>query len=135
MVRRHSRSSAILVACNTVAAGWMLIVVFLILFAVGAAGGSSGTLAWSAGVALFGVIGAGATYLFFALTLRCENCGERLFLERNKAKHSTAKKIKGLDYWASAVIGVLRCRQLTCMYCGERYLLGDGEDPKKAPKS
>jgi len=113
----------------------MLIVAFLILFAIGAAGGSSGTLAWLAGVALFGVIGAGATYLFFAFTLRCENCGERLFLERNKTKHPTAKKIKGLDYWASAVIDVLRHRQLTCMYCGECYLIGDGEDPKKASKN
>lgn len=128
-MRRHSRSSAILLACNAVAAGWMLLVAFLILFAVGTAGAGSAALAWLAGVALFGVIGAGATYLFFAFALRCENCGRHLFVERNEAKHPTAKKLRGLDYWASAVIDVMRHRQLTCMYCGERYFLGHGETP------
>jgi len=100
----------------------VLLLAFLILFAVGAAGGGT-TLAWLAGVALFGVIAAGATYLYFAFTLRCENCEERLFIEGSEPKHSTAKKIKGLDYWASAVIDVERSQQLTCMHCGERYVL------------
>jgi hypothetical protein len=129
-MRRHTRSRAILIACNTVAAGWILLVAFLIFFAIGATGGTSAIVAWLAGVMLFGVMSAGATYLFFAFTLRCESCGERLFIERNKIKHPTAKKIKGLDYWASAVIDVLRHRQLTCMYCGKHYLLGDGENTK-----
>lgn len=104
----------------------MLLVAFLILFAVGATGNSSATLAWLAGVALFGVVGAGAMYLFFAFTLRCENCDKRLLLDHNEAKHPTAKKKRGLDYWASAVIDMLRNRQLTCMHCGERYLVRRG---------
>jgi len=101
----------------------MLLIAFLILFVVGAIGSGGAALAWLAGVALFGMVAGGLTYLSLALTLRCESCDKRLFIEGAESRYPKATKIKGFDYWASAVIEVIRSQRLTCMHCGQRYAL------------
>ena len=122
-MRQHNRNRVILLACSAAVVAWSLIVAFLIVFSVGVIREGGATIAITAGLLLCGAIGAGTTYLYYACTLRCEECGKKLFVEPSVAIHAASRKISGIDYWASAVIDAVWRRQITCMHCGTRYSL------------
>lgn len=131
-MRRHVRSTAILIACYACASAWISLAAFLLLFAIGAAGGGGRVLTWLSAASLVCAVASGAGYLLLALNLRCENCGTLLFLEGGEPKHPKAKKALAISYWASSVFEVVRYRRLTCMHCGEEYAFGgDGAPPQK----
>ena len=125
-MEQRAKNRRILFACNTLIIAWLLIIAFVIFFVIGVIHGTGVSLAWMAGTVLFGSVGAGATYLYFAFSLRCEICNHKLFIETPGPIHPTATKVWHLDYWPSAVIEVVLRRNLTCMHCGKRYSLHSG---------
>ena len=120
-IAEHPAKQLILIASYSAVLAWVLLVLCVLVFAYGAftsAGRNLGELfVWCIGAL---VVVAGI-YIVFAFQVRCAKCGKRVFVEGGGTKHVHAKRIVGLDHWASVVIDVARSRELTCMHCGQRY--------------
>lgn len=69
-----------------------------------------------------GFIILGLPLVFLLSTLKCDNCKNHLFDEKNcKNIHPDANKIRGISYWATIVINVVWKRKFICMHCGQNY--------------
>ena len=118
---RHRAAGRIVATAWLVAASWALLALLIVQFA--AAYVYSENTSWFLSgdafiLILFCFIALAATYLVLALSLQCEACGRRFLVEDLGPKHPSATRLLGMDRWASAILGILRRGQCTCMYCG-----------------
>jgi hypothetical protein len=72
-------------------------------------------------ILLFGGLAFSSIYVILALTLRCPSCEKHFLVERRGQKHSSARKISIISYWATTVLDVIRKNRFTCMYCGTQF--------------
>jgi hypothetical protein len=64
----------------------------------------------------------GLPLVFLLSTLKCDNCKNHLFDEKNGENiHPNANKIRGISYWATIVVNVVWKRKFICMHCGQNY--------------
>src|ERR1051325_2951544 len=114
-------------ATRVVIAAWLVVLAlcslaFLILqFALAHFQALNGTWPFVASVTialLVAVVALGLTYVALAVSIRCQSCGKRLFVEIRGEKRPRASRVWGMDRWACAIPNVLRQGQCTCMYCG-----------------
>ena len=117
----HPRAAQIVVAAWLIVAAWCALAFLIAQFALAQLQSLHGAWPFEASVTatlLALLVGLGIAYLAFAISIRCQSCGKRLFLEVPGPKHPRASRVWGMDRWASSVVNVLRQGQCTCMYCG-----------------
>ena len=120
--RRPINGSLILVACYLVVLSWAELLGLIAVMTVGFATHSQALT--TPVIALLGtLIVTAAIYVGIALIVRCSSCGRRMLIEAPGFKHPTAKKVFGLDLWASSIISILRNGHLNCMYCGAEHIV------------
>jgi hypothetical protein len=117
----HPQASRISLAAWLVVGAWCLLAVLVIWLILAYLPSLRG--AWFLeGSVFMGILSIFITfaiiYAFLAFTFRCQSCGKRFFVESFGTKHRDARRIWGMDHWASAVIDVLRRGECTCMGCG-----------------
>ncbi|SRR6266436_8255915 len=117
----HPHAPQVVVAAWLVVAAWCVLAFLVAQFSLAQIQALRGTWPFEASVTavlLAVFVGLAIAYLAFAIIIRCEFCGKRLFLEVPGPKHPRASRVWGMDHWASSVVNVLRHGQCTCMYCG-----------------
>jgi DNA-directed RNA polymerase subunit RPC12/RpoP len=117
----HPNYLAVRLACYILILAWIELVAFGLFFLLSVIGIES--LDNLTGLMLVSIIVTVCCYFLLALNLRCPACNRRFLLQTIGVKHPSARTILGMDHWASNVIDVVRTAELTCMYCGERYLV------------
>lgn len=65
-------------------------------------------------------------------SIRCPSCRARVLQEPRGPVHHRVVPIPMLNYWASAIVRVLRGQQLFCWHCGSA-IVTDGANPVVAP--
>jgi H+/Cl- antiporter ClcA len=114
----------LLVPAYLCALAWALLAVWLALFAVSALLRASDQPTPS-DYFLMGIFAAffivAVSYLVAALFARCTNCNRHIFVEGFRQKHPAFQRYKGLNYFSTTVIKVLRDKPFQCMYCGSTY--------------
>jgi hypothetical protein len=104
-----------------VVVAWALLLVLIAYFALSAFSPLRAT--WPANDLVFVILlclflASALAYCFLALSLRCPSCGRRFLVEWLGPKHPNARRLFGMDHWASAIVDVLRRGHCSCMHCG-----------------
>jgi predicted DNA repair protein MutK len=121
-VRGQGKEGLILFACYLVALSWVELIALIVVMTAGFITHSQ-ALTTPFIVFLVALIFTVAIYVGVALSIRCSSCGRRMLIETLGAKHPKAKKVLGLDHWASNVVNVIRVGRFNCMYCGVEHIV------------
>lgn len=106
------------ITCYLVVVAWLALFTSIILFLYGLA---FHTISQSYVFDVFSIFVTSAIASIVLGTFnKCPRCGEYLLLEKSKDKHAAAYKIRGIDYWASAVVSMVLKNSMICMYCGTK---------------
>ena len=76
---------------------------------------------------IYFTVGLGVTAILVGESVKCKSCRNSLFKEKRGGINKNAYKIRGLNYWASSVVGTVFNRRVTCISCGMKYKLKDLE--------
>ena len=115
----HPRPRAVLVACYFIALAWIELLAFGVFFVLSAIN-NSGIFDSLSIITLLIFVVTVCCYLALALRLYCPSCNRRFLLQTLGPKHPLARKILGMDYWATNAIDVIMHAEFTCMFCGEK---------------
>jgi|RhiMethySRZTD1v2_1073278.scaffolds.fasta_scaffold124939_1 hypothetical protein len=117
----HPQATRVVIAAWLVVLAWCSLAFLILQFALAHFQALNGTWPFVASVTtalLVAVVALGLTYVALAVSIQCQSCGKRLFVEMRGEKRPRASRVWGMDHWASAIVNVLRQGQCTCMYCG-----------------
>ncbi len=120
----HPKPRTILVACYLIALACIEFLAFGVFFVLSAIDNSSIFESLSK-IALIIFVVTVCCYLILALRLYCPSCKRRFLLQTLGPKHPLARKILGMDYWATNAIDVIMHAEFTCMFCGEKCTVGE----------
>ena len=117
----HPQARLAIIAAWLVIGAWCVLALLIVQLILGQFQAVRG--AWFLEASIFvsllsALIVLGVFYALLAFSLRCQACGKRFYVEAPGPKDSNARRIFGMDHWASAVIDILRRGKCTCMYCG-----------------
>jgi hypothetical protein len=118
----HPRSSRVVLAARLVASAWCVLAVLIAWLVASQFPPLRGAWFLEGAVfmgILFALFSLAIAYGCLALTLRCQSCGKRFFVEFPSKRHPGARRVWGMDHWATAVMDVLRRGECTCMGCGQ----------------
>jgi hypothetical protein len=118
---RHPQASRVVLAAWVVVGAWCALALLIVQIILGQFPALRGIWILEAPAflaSLSSLVILAVVYAWFALTLRCQSCGKRFFVEFSGAMHPDSRRIWGMDHWASAVVDVLRRGECTCMSCG-----------------
>ncbi len=79
------------------------------------------------------LIGCGFAGRMIGASIRCPSCGAGVLHEPTGPVHPRAIRMPMLNYWATAIVRVLRGGQLACWQCGNRIGVGGAVTPAVAP--
>lgn len=102
----HPRPRAVVVTCYLIALAWIELLAFSVFFVLSAMNNSSIFESLSIITLLIFVVTV-CCYLILALRLYCPSCNRRFLLQTLGPKHPLARKILGMDYWATNAIDVI----------------------------
>jgi hypothetical protein len=111
----HPKPRAVLAACYLIALAWIEFLAFGVFFVLSAIDTSS---IFESTLIIF--VATVCCYLILALRLYCPSCKRRFLLQTLGPKHPLARRILGMDYWATNAIDVIMHAEFTCMFCGEK---------------
>jgi hypothetical protein len=119
--RRHPRALQIVVSAWLAIAAWVAIALFLVLVLLEQLQSLRGSWSIDASVAIALIASFccfAAAYIALAVSLRCQACGKRLFVETFSPAHPRASRVWGMNHWASCLVHIVRHGQCNCMHCG-----------------
>jgi hypothetical protein len=79
------------------------------------------------------LIGFGFAGRMIGTSIRCPSCGAGVLHEPTGPVHPRAVRLPMLNYWATAIVRVLRGGPLVCWQCGNRIVVGGAVTPAVAP--
>lgn len=118
---KHPHAARVRVAAWLAVTAWCVLAVLILQFGLAQFQSLRGTWPFVGQVTLallVAVVAFALSYLALAISIRCQSCGKRLFVEMPGPKYSEASRVLGMDHWASMVVNVVRQGQCACMYCG-----------------
>jgi hypothetical protein len=115
----HPRPHTVLAACYLIALAWIEFLAFVVFFVLSAIDNSSIFESLSIITLVIFVVTV-CCYLILALRLYCPSCKRRFLLQTLGPKYPLARRILGMDYWATNAIDVIMHAEFTCMFCGEK---------------
>ena len=101
---------------------WALLLLFFVFLLFGSLGKMRGP-DWLIVGTLWAFVASALAYAIVAFQLRCPSCNRRFLVESLAQKHPHARKLKGIDHWATTVIDIVKRKKFTCMYCGQEFEL------------
>jgi hypothetical protein len=115
----HPKPRAVLAACYLIPLAWMEFLAFGVFFVLSAIDKFSIFESLSK-ITFIIFVATVCCYHILALRLYCPSCKRRFLLQTLGPKHPLARRILGMDYWATNAIDVIMHAEFTCMFCGEK---------------
>ncbi len=120
MTRNYGKSNLLRFTCWVIVGAWFFLVASISLFIYGFFNKDILQILVPVFCVFIIIAAIGVTT---SLLHRCPNCNRRFLIEIPGSKHVSARKVGGLDFWATVVIDVLSKGRFVCMYCGEKLEL------------
>lgn len=101
-----------------IVAAWLFFVLTFLFVVIGFMGWRTSHANAIFVVLISNAVSTGIVGFVLARKVECPVCDELLFVEGAKALNARAPRIRGIDYWATAVLHAAAGRRMICMHCG-----------------